>query len=218
VTVLSGTREGGRVVRALPANEAASAVVRAWAESSDDILLDAAGLDLSGADLSGADLAEALLTEAVLREVRLRGADLYRAHLEGADLSHVDLSHASLVKATFDESVLTSASLEGANLGRASLWGVDASAARFRGATLDGASLIRMRLAGADFSDVSVRETSFKVLLDENTVVTGMSGTVFGPAELVERDSVRQLAGEELERWLHAHGAEVRVLTSGKLS
>jgi uncharacterized protein YjbI with pentapeptide repeats len=199
-------------VRALPTDEQAAAEVRAWADSSGDTPLDVAGLDLTGADLTGADLAVGLFTEAVLRHVPLRGADLYRANLEGADLAGADLFEASLVKAVLDEAVLGGARLDRADLGSASLWGVDAHEASLRGASLDGASLIRTVLTGADLSGATVAETSFRVVLDDRTVVTGLSGTVFGPATAVEGEDSRELTGAELERWLNDRGARIQVL------
>jgi uncharacterized protein YjbI with pentapeptide repeats len=162
-----------------------------------DSLLDVSALDLSRADLSGADLAIALMTQTVLRSAKLVGTDLYRAHLEGAVL---------------DEASLRGATLDEADLGCASLWAVDARSARFRAAKLDGASLVDVKLEGADLTDASVRETSLKAVLDEHTVVRGLSGTLFGPA-VIDHAGVRpEISGLDLERWLNSRGGKVRVL------
>jgi hypothetical protein len=195
----------------MPADAEAAAALREWAEQADS-LLDASALDLSQADLSGADLAMALLTQTVLRSAKLVGTDLYRAHLEGAVLDEADLSSASLVKVEFDEASLRGATLDEADLGSTTLWAVDARSARFRAAKLDGASLIDVRLEGADLTNASMRETSLKAVLDEQTVVQGLSGTIFGPA-VIERAGVRcEINGPELEQWLNSRGASVRVL------
>ncbi|WP_344396470.1 pentapeptide repeat-containing protein [Streptomyces vastus] len=204
-------RDVKRSIRTMPPDAEAAAVLQEWVEQADS-LLDTALLDLSRADLSGADLAMALLTETVLRGARLVGTDLYRAHLEGAVLEEADLSRASLVKAELDEASLRGATLDEANLGSAQLWAVDARSARFRAARLHGVSLIDVRLEGADLTDASVRETSLKAVLDEHTVVRGLSGTLFGPAA-IDRAGVRcEISGLELERWLNSRGAKVRVL------
>ncbi|MGW5861057.1 hypothetical protein ACWFRJ_02630 [Streptomyces sp. NPDC055239] len=60
-----------------------------------------------------------------------------------------------------------------------------------------------------------MRDTSFKVLLDEHTVLVGLTGTVFGPAHVVDYDGAgvrRELAGLALQLWLNERGAMVRVL------
>lgn len=208
---MSGIRDVKRIVRMMPPDEEAAAALREWVEQ-DDSLLDASSLDLSQADLSGADLAMALLTQTVLRSAKLVGADLYRAHLEGAVLDEADLSSASLVKAELDEASLRGATLDEADLGSTSLWAVDARSARFQGAKLDGASLIDVKLEGADLTNASVRETSLKAVLDERTVVRGLSGTLFGPAVIEQAGVRREIDGLELEQWLNSRGADVRVL------
>ncbi|MCT9138373.1 pentapeptide repeat-containing protein [Streptomyces violarus] len=208
---LSGIPEVRRIVRVMPPDAQAAAVLREWVEQTDS-LLDASALDLSRADLSGADLAMALLSQAVLRSTRLVGTDLYRAHLEGAVLDDADLSDASLVKAELDEASLRGATLDQADLGSVSLCAVDARSARFRAAKLHGASLIDVRLEGADLTNASVRETSLKAVLDEHTVVRGLSGTLFGPAVIDHAGVRREISGVDLERWLNSRGAKVRVL------
>ncbi|GHK01040.1 hypothetical protein SY2F82_28370 [Streptomyces sp. Y2F8-2] len=208
---MSGIRDVNRAVRVMPPDAEAAAALREWVEQADS-LLDVSALDLSRADLSGADLAMALLTQTVLRSAKLVGSDLYRAHLEGAVLDDADLSGASLVKAELDEASLRGATLDEADLGSTDLWAVDARSARFRAAKLDGASLIDVRLQGADLTNASVRETSLKAVLDEQTVVQGLSGTLFGPAVIDQAGVQREIDGLELEQWLNTRGANVRVL------
>ncbi|MEV0225236.1 pentapeptide repeat-containing protein [Streptomyces sp. NPDC050704] len=200
-----------RIVRRMPPDAEAAAALREWVEQADS-LLDVSALDLSQVDLSGADLAMALLTQTVLRGAKLVGTDLYRAHLEGAVLDGADLSGASLVKVELDEASLRDATLDEADLGSTQLWAVDARSARFRAAKFHGASLIDVRLEGADLTDASVRETSLKAVLDEHTVVQGLSGTLFGPTVIDRAGARREINGLELERWLNSRGAKVRVL------
>ncbi|GGV66271.1 hypothetical protein GCM10010228_18780 [Streptomyces massasporeus] len=209
---LPGIRDVSRVVQVMPPDAEAAAALREWVEHGES-LLDVSALDLSRADLSAADLAMALMTQTVLRSAKLVGADLYRAHLEGAVLDEADLTDASLVKAELDEASLRGATLDDADLGSASLWAVDARSARLRAAKLHGASLIDVQLEGADLTDASVRETSVKAVLDEHTVVQGLTGTLFGPATIGQAGVRREIDGLELERWLNRRGARVRVLT-----
>jgi len=211
VIELSGIRDVNRIVRMMPPNAEAASALREWVEQADS-LLDVSGLDVSQADLSGADLAMGLLTQTILRGTKLVGTDLYRAHLDGAVLDEADLSRASLVKAELDEASLRGATLDEADLGSTDLWAVDARSAHFRGAKLDGASLIDVQLQGADLTNASVRETSLKAVLDEHTVVQGLSGTVFGPAVIDQAGVRREINGLELERWLNSRGAKVHVL------
>ncbi|MFI5530822.1 pentapeptide repeat-containing protein [Kitasatospora sp. NPDC051853] len=142
----------------------------------------------------------------------LRGADLYREWLEEEDFAGADLSGACLVRAELDGAVLRGARLDGADLTGASLYGVDASGASFRGARMLGAGLLRTDLRGADLSGAVVEDNSFKVVLDEATVVEGLTGTVFGPAVLVRDGEQVELGGSELERWIAERGGQVRVI------
>ncbi|MFF5706803.1 pentapeptide repeat-containing protein [Streptomyces sp. NPDC012794] len=174
--------------------------------------MDVAGLDLSMSDLSGAGLANGLLTETVLRGARMSGADLYRAHLEGAVLDEADLAGASLVKAELDRASLRGAMLDGADFGSVEMYDVDARAASFRGAVFHGASLDDVDLRGADLSDASVSRTFMQVVFDDRTVADGLTGTVFGPAVVVDAEGRRELSGADLESWLNGRGAKVRVL------
>ncbi|MFF4797230.1 pentapeptide repeat-containing protein [Streptomyces sp. NPDC001351] len=215
---LSDTRDFKRIIRMMPLDAEAAAALGEWLEQVDS-LLDASALDLSQADLSGTDLAMALLMQTVLRNAKLVGTDLYRAHLEGAVLDEADLSGASLVKAELDEASLRGATVNEADLGSSSLWAVDARSASFRAAKLDGASLTDARLEGADarlegadLTNASVRETFLRAVLDEHTVVRGLSGTLFGPVVIDQAGARREVNGRELEQWLNSRGANVRVL------
>ncbi|MFF1696489.1 pentapeptide repeat-containing protein [Streptomyces sp. NPDC058257] len=205
--------DGVRAVRVLPAGSEAADALRTWS-GQEDTTLDLCGLDASGADLTGADLASGLLIETRLKGAVLTGTDLYRADLAYAVLDRADLSRACLVKAVLDEASLRDAVLAGANLGRADLYKTDARGACFRGASLRGALLLDARLEGADLTGASVQQTSFEVLLDEHTVVEGLTGSVYGPAHVVTSGARQELAGRALERWLNRRGATVQVLNS----
>ncbi|GGV68396.1 hypothetical protein GCM10010277_77650 [Streptomyces longisporoflavus] len=202
--------DGVRAVRVLPPVAEAADELRTWS-GQEDTTLDLCGLDASGADLTGADLAMGLFIEALLADAVLAGAALYRADLARAVLDRADLNRACLVKAAvLDEASLQNALLAGANLGRADLYKTDARKACFRQARLHGALLLDARLEGADLSCASLQETSFQVHLDEHTVVQGLTGSVY----LVADGAHHELAGRELERWLHQRGATVHVLNA----
>ncbi len=123
-----------------------------------------------------------------------------------------DLTRASLVRANLDDAVLRGAVLDGADLVKASLYGVDASAASLRGTRLMGASLIDVDFRGSDLSQAIVRENTFKVTVDETTNFTGMSGTLFGPVQLITQEGKKEINGTELERWLPKLEGNVQVL------
>ncbi|MFD0334169.1 pentapeptide repeat-containing protein [Streptomyces erythrogriseus] len=102
--------------------------------------------------------------------------------------------------------------LDGADLVKASLYGVDASAASLRGTRLMGASLIDVDFRGSDLSQAIIQENTFKVIVDETTKFTGMSGTLFGPVQVISREGNKEIGGAELERWLRELGGDVQVL------
>ncbi len=75
-----------------------------------------------------------------------------------------------------------------------------------------GSSLLEVSLRGADLSGAVFDENSFKVTLDTKTVLHGATGTVFGPAELVDMGQSHKLAGSDLQNWLRNHGADIHVI------
>ncbi|MFI6049562.1 pentapeptide repeat-containing protein [Streptomyces violascens] len=210
---MSGIRDEGerRIVRAMPKDAAAAAALREWAERPGS-LLGVDGLDLTAADLSGADFGGGMLTGTVLRDAVLVGTDFYRCHLEGAVLDGADLTGSALVKAVLDGASLRNAKLDGADLGSAELSETDVRGGSLRGARLNGAALLGTLLQGADLTDASVQETSFGVVVDEHTVVQGLSGSVFGPMVVESGEERREIRGHELELWLNGRGADVRVI------
>ncbi|MFD7020056.1 pentapeptide repeat-containing protein [Streptomyces sp. NPDC059928] len=210
---LSGIRDegGARIVRAMPKDPEAVAALREWADQPDS-LLGVAGLDLTSADLSGADFGGGMLAGTVLSDAVLVSTDLFRARLEGTVLDGADLTGARLVKAVLDEASLRRAKLDGADLGSAELCAADARGAVLRGARLNAASLIDTLLQGADLTGAVVKETSFRVVVDELTVVEGLSGTVYGPMVLESGGQRSEIGGRAMELWLNDRGADVRVI------
>lgn len=198
----------------MPSDPEAAAALQAWRDATDDQTLDASQLDLSDVDLSGADLALATFFDTNLAGAKLVGADLYRAQSADAVLDGADLTEASLVKVDFRDTSARAVNLTCADLGSAELWKVDAQSACLRDATLDGASFVKVSLQGADLTRASAQNATLGVVFDDKTIVTGLSGTVRGPARLAENESERELAGLELELWLNGRGASVEVLSS----
>lgn len=199
----------------MPIAPEAAATLQAWCDATDDqTTLDASQLDLSHVDLSGADLALATLFDTNLAGAKFVGADLYRAQSADAVLDGADLTEASLVKVDLRDTSARAANLTRADLGSAELWKVDAQSASLRDATLDGASFINVSLQGADLTGASAQDTTLNVLVDDRTIVIGLSGTVRGPARFIEGESERELAGLEFELWMNDRGASVEVLNS----
>ncbi|WP_306463753.1 pentapeptide repeat-containing protein [Streptomyces sp. WAC07061] len=200
----------------LPADPEAADWLWKWVEEGAEGKpggTDMSGLDLSGADLTGADFSSSLFCGTELAGARLTGTDFYRTHLQDADLSGADATGACFVRAGLDGADLRGTVLDGADLVRAELYGADARGASLRGARILGAHLYGTDLRGADLSGAVLRENGFKVTLDDDTRVAGLTGTVFGPAEHVAADGTRTaLAGTALEDWIRARGGDVRVI------
>ncbi|PAZ13179.1 hypothetical protein CLM62_25055 [Streptomyces sp. SA15] len=209
----SGTRKEW-APSSLPQDETAAQRLREWLE--EDGGLDAVGLNLSGADLSYGDFSLSLFIDAKLINTKLVQAELYRSDAQGADLSGADLTGSSLVRVNLDEAILRNVVLDAANLGKASLYDVDASGASCRGTRFMGADLLGVNFRSADLRGAVFEENSFEVTMDEDTKIEGMTGSVFGPAVVVEGAGPRELSGGELEEWIRSRGGTVRVIDVSK--
>jgi len=105
--------------------------------------------DLIDADFSGRDLTDSSFTKAILRRTNFSGANLSGVSFFGANLEDANLEGANLSFATLD-----SARLVDANLTNAVLEGAFAFNAKFDRATI----------AGADFTDVLMRNDQQEML------------------------------------------------------
>ncbi|MBN1428728.1 MAG: pentapeptide repeat-containing protein [Anaerolineae bacterium] len=94
---------------------------------------------------------EELRAQGWLAGETLRGADLYRANLEGANLISVDLGGATL-----REAILQGAYMRGVNLENADLSGANCLAAVMRDARMRGANLKEANLERADLRDAEI--------------------------------------------------------------
>lgn len=206
----SGIRKNWNPI-AFPADPEAARALQEWLAEEGGSLFGVEH-DFRGADLSGGDFADSWFTQAVLAGVRFRGAIFYRADLQWADLTGADLTGADFVRANLDGAVLRSARLDGADMTKASLHGVDASGASFRGTRVMGSSLFGVDLRGADLTDAVLFQNTFKVTVDDSTVVRGLTGTVFGPITVCGGEASRELAGAELEAWIAKRGGQVQVI------
>ncbi|MFD8997056.1 pentapeptide repeat-containing protein [Streptomyces abikoensis] len=205
----SGTRKNWQPTT-LPTDPEAARELQEWLAAEGTSIFGVEH-DFRGADLSGGDFANSWFTGAILEGVRLAGATFYRANLQSADLTGADLTGADLVRADLDEAVLRLARLDGAEMVKASLCQVDARGASFKGTKIQGASLLGVDLRGADLTDAVLFQNSFKVTVDDTTVVRGLTGTAFGPITVVSGETSRELAGAELEAWISERGGQVRV-------
>ncbi|MEU2024013.1 pentapeptide repeat-containing protein [Streptomyces sp. NPDC016469] len=196
---------------AFPADPAAARQLREWLDDTHYALY-GVGHDFRGADLTNGDFSGAWLIDAVLAGVELGGVCLYRADVSGADLTGANMAGADLVRAKLDRAVLRSARLDRADMVKASLHDVDASGASLRGTRIMGASLYDVDLRGADLTGAVLFHNTFKVTVDDTTLVRGLTGTAFGPVTVVGGAGTRQIGGTDLEAWLGARGAEVQVI------
>ncbi|MEV0678050.1 pentapeptide repeat-containing protein [Actinosynnema sp. NPDC050436] len=207
MTESSSTRDPWQPLRWPDAPEAVAAL-RRWLADPEQPLY-AMDVDLRGADLSGGPFVDGWLSRANLADAVLRGIELWGAHCEGTRFIRANLVDADLVRAVLHEASFVRASLIGANLTKA-----DAMDARFTEADLRRANLGDAIFNGADFtradlSGTSVVTTSFRDAVLVDATVSGMTGTVLGPTEVVPG---LKLDGAELEQWFGARGAAVSVL------
>ncbi|MGW1126437.1 pentapeptide repeat-containing protein [Streptomyces sp. NPDC002526] len=196
---------------AFPADPAAARQFREWLDDTSYALY-GIGHDFRGAGLSDGDFSGALLIDAVLTGVQFDSASFYRADLTGADLTGANLVGADLVRAKLDRAKLRSARLDGADMVKASLHDVDASGASLRGTRIMGASLYAVDLRGADLTDAVLFHNTFRVTVDDTTLVRGLTGTAFGPVTMVSGEGSREVGGADLEAWIRARGGEVQVI------
>ena len=166
--------------------------------------------DFAHADLRGADLRKAKLGFTCLMGAKLDGADLSEAILTCVDLSYASLQGATLRRTTFEYLNATRADFSSAvadesqwsvvDLSRASLRDASVTHAMFRGccmerAALDGADFTHAKLAYANCTGASFRET---LLRDTLTV-----GSTFFLADLATAKQFflsRQIVAEILRR------------------
>jgi len=194
-----------------PQDSVAAQRLREWlaGEGGDLNLIE---LDLIGADLSGGEYSNAWFTEAALTGVNFAEAEFYRSNLQDADLTRANLTRVSLVRVDLDWALLRDATLDGANVVTTSLFEVDAAGSRWRGAQFANSPFLDVNLCGADLTGAVFDENALKARVDDSTVFRDITGSIFGPMEAVQDDVVHTLAGNELESWLRARGADVRVL------
>ncbi len=76
-----------------------------------------------------------------------------------------------------------------------------------------GASLLDANLCGADLTDATVMENSFRVRLDETVILQGFSGSIFGPVEVSTGEKLTTIGGADLEQWIRNKGGTVTVIS-----
>jgi uncharacterized protein YjbI with pentapeptide repeats len=169
-------------------------------------------IDLRGAILDGIDLADAWLNLARLEEVSLRGAKLWAARLSGAKLDGADLSGAELGKAAMDHVSAVATILDRAIMTSVDAWQSDFRGARLRGVALNGADLDSCDLRAADFSEAVFESTALSNSHVDSIVLTGATGSVFGPLIVRRNGEDSLLDGTDLAAWMREQGADVEVL------
>lgn len=111
-------------------------VGQAWAEDYDKQVL--TGMDFSNKNLQGSQFNKTILRRTKFVHARLKGVSLFGADMSDADFHGADLSFATLDTARMDYADLTDANLEGA--------------------FAYGTSFRKVKIAGADFTDVDLRD------------------------------------------------------------
>ncbi|WP_433269624.1 pentapeptide repeat-containing protein [Actinosynnema sp. CS-041913] len=203
----SSTREPWQPLR-WPGSAPAAEVLRQWLADPEQPLY-ALDLDLRGADLSGGSFVEGWFTGSNLADTVLRGAEFWAAHCAETRFIRANLVDSDFVKANLRDASFVRARLVGANLTKAQATGARFTEADLSRATLTDATFLRADFTRADLSGSAVATTSFRDAVLIDTTVTGMTGTILGPVEVVPG---LKLDGVELEQWFGARGAAVSVL------
>jgi uncharacterized protein YjbI with pentapeptide repeats len=206
--VSSGTRDEWRPLRWPGSSEAAHALV-GWLTGDRSTPVAADDLDFRGADLSGGPFGGSSFRHANLADAAARGVELWRANCEGARFIRAVLTDADFVKACLHRASFVRAVLIGADLTRVEGLDVRFVEADLRRADLTDAMLVGCDFTRANLSGVRVDRTVLENSALAGAVVTGMTGTVFGPVVPAPGHS---LDGAELEHWFAARGARVSVL------
>jgi uncharacterized protein YjbI with pentapeptide repeats len=171
---------------------------------------------------SGLDLRAKLLDEVYLHMANLTGCSFEQASLRKADLSSTDiaecsfrkadLSQASFVKATAYACDFREADMAECNLIR---WG--AGSCDFRHAHLRDAQMLAFVGLDSDFREADLRGVSFERTTFRGSLVaemdlSGASGTLLRPDQVINvgtPEDPRLLRDEDLLEWFRAAGARV---------
>ncbi|MDX1977034.1 MAG: pentapeptide repeat-containing protein [Pseudanabaenaceae cyanobacterium bins.68] len=109
---------------------------QAWAEDYDKQVL--TGMDFSDKNLQGSQFNKTILRRTKFVHAKLKGVSLFGADMSDADFREADLSFATLDTARMDYADLTNANLEGA--------------------FAYGTSFRKVKIEGADFTEVDLRD------------------------------------------------------------
>jgi uncharacterized protein YjbI with pentapeptide repeats len=155
---------------------------------------------LPKASLRGANLFRANLNGAILSQADLTGALLINATLIGADLRNAILNNGRLIAAGFTRANLRGTKLIGADLRKAFLGDAD-----LREADLSNANLSRAMLLGANFNDSVLDDTNF----DE----AQLGDTIFANVSLAKINRLEKV----LHRYASIIGSSTMQLSKGKI-
>ncbi|MFO1183481.1 MAG: pentapeptide repeat-containing protein [Bauldia sp.] len=147
---------------------------------------DLRGANLKRANLTGANLAGADLRDANLHDAVLTGANLTGAKLQEANLNRADLRRAKFAGALLSDAMLYAARLDGADLSDANLDGLLAARAQFASVNLSRASLVDADIHGGRINDSNLSAADFsRALLDEVQLVrSNLAGATFTNASM----------------------------------
>jgi len=127
---------------------------RAIAEDFDKQVL--TDMDFSGKNLKGSQFNKAVLRRTKFLKANLNGVSLFGADMSDADFSDANLSFATLDTARMDHTDLTNANLEGA--------------------FAYGTAFRKVKIDGADFTDVDLRDNVRQELCETATGTNPITG------------------------------------------
>ncbi|MFH1490643.1 MAG: DUF2169 domain-containing protein [Pseudomonadota bacterium] len=146
--------------------------------------------DLGGARLEGTRVYMSVLQKANLEKARLAGSDLEMSVFSDAKATEADFKGSTIKKCLFKGTVLDRADFSGAAVPSTLFQGVQGKAVRFTGADMSKGRIGgESQLAGADFTNVTMKQASFR---DSNLSGADFRGAVI-EASMIENCDMQEV-------------------------
>ncbi|TLF75406.1 pentapeptide repeat-containing protein [Nocardia cyriacigeorgica] len=167
------------------------------------------------ADLTGGDFSNCQMNGSSFRGTIIRDAVIYRSDLSETDFTGADLARSRIARVEWDYADLAHADLRSCSITKTSFCRTKMRSSNLSEAVFTDCNLINADLRGANLRGARFEACAIEVLLDETTLIEGMTGIAYGPAQILDGSDSRALDGQELADWLSSHGANVRILVPG---
>ncbi|AVH22119.1 pentapeptide repeat-containing protein [Nocardia cyriacigeorgica] len=174
------------------------------------------GQRFHSADLSGGDFSNCQMNGSSFRGAIIRDAVFYRSDLSETDFTGADLARSRIARVEWDYADLAHADLRSCSISKTSFYRTNMRSSNLSEAALIDCNLINTDLRGANLRGARFEACALEILLDGTTLIEGMTGTAYGPAQVLDGSESRALSGRQLEEWLNSRGAAVRILVPGR--